>query len=78
MVDNKELAKAAQVIKDAEKEDNRKCSEEIEKTLEKYNREMSPVFWFEDGEWKYIFKVQPRRIRRKSMIPGNNTPDGGD
>jgi sugar-specific transcriptional regulator TrmB len=68
-MDNK-VTKAAQVIKDAVQEDNRKCSEEIEKTLEKFNREMSPVFWFEDGEWKYMVKIQPRRDRRSPVIPG--------
>ena len=68
-MDNK-LTKAAQVLKDAVQEDNRKCSEEIEKILEKFNREMSPVFWFEDGEWKYMVKIQPRRGRRSPVFPG--------
>ena len=69
-MDNKELTKAAQVLKDAVQEDNRKCSEEIEKSLKKYNREMSPVFWFEDGEWKYMVKIQPRRAGMVPMFPG--------
>jgi len=69
-MDNKELTKAAQVIKDAVQEDNRKCSEEIERTLEKFNREMSPVFWFEDGVWRSMVKIQPRRGRRSPVIPG--------
>ena len=68
-MDNK-LTKATQVIKDAVQEDNMKCSEEIEKILEKYNREMSTMFWFEDGEWRAMVKIQPRRGRRSPVIPG--------
>lgn len=75
-MDNKELTKAAQVLQEAEKEDNRKCSEEIENSLEKYNREMSPIFWFEDGKWQYMIKIQPRRNRRSPMIPGKGSGDG--
>ena len=69
-MDNKERMKATQVVQEAEKEDTRKCSEEIAKSLEKYNREMSPIFWFEDGVWKSMVKIQPRRNRRSPVIPG--------
>ena len=77
-MDNKDLVKATQVLQEAEKEDSRKCSEEIEKTLKKYNREMSPVIWFEDGEWKYMVKIQPRRTRSMPMIPGKGMDGGSD
>ena len=74
MID-KDLVKAAQTLQEAENEDNRKCSEEIERALEKYNREMSPVFWFEDGRWSYMIKIQPRRNRSSPVFPGKGMRD---
>ena len=74
-MNNKDLVKAAQTLQEAEKEDNRKCSEEIERTLEKYNREMSPVFWFEDGRWRYMIKIRPRGIRSSPVFPGKGMGD---